>query len=114
MTESEGIGSSPSIADLEVRRASRVARQQLPGHRSERGPVELRLRLGELLVQALHRGGVDTRAAVDGEVPAVGPAEGQLEGVVVERLADEDAGRLDRIDGQIERPREDVRRAAGE
>ena len=88
--------------EFEVRRAARVADQELPRHRPEGGAIELRLRLRELLVQPRHGGGVHARPAVHGEVPAVRASEVQLEGVVVERLADQDARRLHRLDRQAE------------
>ncbi len=105
-----------SVVDphLQVGRTARVAHQQLTRDRAEGRPVELRLGLGELLLEPSHRRRVDAGPAVHREVPAVRHAERELEGLVVERLRDQDAGRLDRVEWQAERPNQDVRRAAGQ
>jgi hypothetical protein len=63
------------------------------------------------LIEAAHRGGVHARPTIDAEVPAVRYAERQLERLVVERLRDQDAGRLDRVERQTEGPHQDVGRA---
>ena len=113
MTESEGTTSRSSTCTL-VGATSRVADQELAGDRAERGPIEGRLRLRELGVQASHRGGIHARAAVHGEVAAVGSTQVEPEAGVVERLRDEHTGGLHRVERQVERPNEDVRRPAGE
>src|SRR5918992_1496415 len=98
----------------QVRAASGVADQQLPGDHTERDPVELRLGLRELRVEPLHRGRIDAGTAVDREVATVRPAEAQRERLVIEGLGDQDAGRLDGVEGQAQRPHQDVGGAARE
>ncbi len=98
----------------EIGTTARVADHELPGHGPERDPVELRLRLGELRIETLHRRRVDARPAVHGEVAPVRASEVELEGIVVEGLRDEHPGRFDGIQRQSERSDEDVGGATGQ